>query len=67
MIAPMRIDASSLLLAAQVQANRPPTAIKAQPVFEPLDFSKLVQASERKGTVASAAGARLGSRLDIKV
>jgi hypothetical protein len=63
----MRIDASNLLLAAQVQANRPQTPFKAQPAFEPLDFSKPVQGSERKGVAAPAVGARPGSRLDIKV
>jgi hypothetical protein len=62
----MRIDASSLLLAGQVQASRPQT-VKAQPAFEPLDFSKPVQGSERKTAGAPMAGARLGSRLDIKV
>ena len=67
MIAAMRIDASSLLLAAQVQASRPQTSVKTQPVFEPLDFSKTAQGSERKTAAGPIANARPGSRLDIKV
>jgi hypothetical protein len=61
----MRIDASNLLLAGQVQATRAQNAVKP-PAFEPLDFSKPVQSSERKSAAAPVA-ARLGSRLDIKV
>jgi len=63
----MRIDASNLLLAGQVQANRVQNAVKPPAAFEPLDFSKPVQSSERKSAVAPVATARLGSRLDIKV
>jgi hypothetical protein len=63
----MRIDVSNILLAGQIQANRPQNAVKEQATFQPLDFSKSMQDSERKTTSSPAAGGRLGSRLDIKV
>ena len=64
----MRIDASNLLLAAQVQTQRNLTPDKvAQPRFEPLSFAKSSAAQESARTAPTGAIPRPGAQLDIKV
>ncbi len=64
----MRIDASNLLLAAQVQTQRANAAAKeAQPAFEPLDFAKSPPAQKGAGATPTGAIPRPGAQLDIKV
>ena len=66
MVLIMRIDASNLLLAAQVQA-RPAAAVKpAQTAFEPLAFDTKPAAPTGKAT-AIPGFKRLGQQLDIKI
>ena len=67
MIRGMRIDASSILLAGQVQAKRQEVPVKAQAGFEPLDFARPAASAGRKAPTNPGAGVRLGTRLDIKV
>ena len=67
MIRRMRIDASNLLLAGQVQAKRQDAPVKAQSGFEPLDFAKPAAGAGRKAPTDTGADVRLGTRLDIKV
>jgi hypothetical protein len=65
----MRIDASSLLLAAQVQAQRP-ASVKAPAqtaAFEPLDFAAPSTGGARKQPAQPGAVPRPGMQLDIKV
>ena len=66
----MRIDASNLLLAAQVQTQRNLTPDKvAQPRFEPLNFAKSSAPQESARTTPTPTGSisRPGAQLDIKV
>jgi hypothetical protein len=64
----MRIDTSNLLVAAQVQPQRPGVAGNPQaPRFEPLDFAKPSGAQPVRQTAPPGAGVRPGSQLDIKV
>ena len=64
----MRIDASNLLLAAQVQTQRNVTPDKvAQPRFEPLNFVKSSAPQEGARTTPATAISRPGAQLDIKV
>jgi hypothetical protein len=69
MVAVMRIDASNLLVAAQVQAQRP-GSVKApaqKAAFEPLDFAAPSAGEARKPAVQPGTIMRPGARLDIKV
>ncbi|HXJ03265.1 MAG TPA: hypothetical protein VNH44_18750 [Micropepsaceae bacterium] len=65
----MRIDASNLLLAAQVQAQRPaPVKAPAQQTsFQPLDLAKSSAGQDHKQTASPGAIIRPGTQLDIKV
>jgi len=65
----MRIDASNLLLAAQIQPQRPGPAVKAPqaPSFEPLEFGKLAAAREGRQAALPGPLSRPGTQLDIKV
>jgi hypothetical protein len=68
MVLPMRIDASNLLVAAQVQTQRPAAAEAQQPApFKPLDFAKPESPPERRPSAFPGPTSRLGSQLDIKV
>jgi hypothetical protein len=69
MVRPMRIDTSSLLVAAQVQSQRPAAAASGlqQAGFEPLDFAKRSPAQESRQNAAPGAVLRPGSQLDIKI
>jgi hypothetical protein len=63
----MRIDASNLLVAAQVQAQRPAAAKPpGAAAFEPLDFAKS-PAAGRKQAPSPGTVPRPGMQLDIKV
>jgi hypothetical protein len=67
MVVRMRIDASNLLLAAQVQ-TRPSAAVKSPQtaVFQPAEFE--AKPTARGGKTAAAAGIKpLGQNLDIKI
>ena len=64
----MRIDASSLILAAQAQTQRNIASDKmAQPRFEPLDFAKSPPTQEGGRTNPPGPISRPGAQLDIKV
>jgi hypothetical protein len=65
----MRIDTSNLLLAAQVQAQRPsaPASRPQEAAFEPLDFAKRSLTQESRQNAAPGAPLRPGSQLDIKI
>jgi len=66
MVHSMRIDASNLLLAAQVQA-RPAAAVKSvQTAFDPLALDAKPAAPSGKAT-AIPGFKRLGQQLDIKI
>jgi hypothetical protein len=68
MVPLMRIDASNLILAAQVQAQRPAAAkAQQQAPFEPLDLAKASAPPERKTSAFQGPASRPGSQLDIKV
>jgi len=65
----MRIDASNLLLAAQVQPQRPAAAAgnPQAPRFEPLDLPKPSALQPARQTASPGPVPRPGSQLDIKV
>ena len=65
----MRIDASSLLLAAQISPQRPPAAnrLAGSQAFEPMVFSQRDDGQKGAQPPASGALARLGANLDIKI
>jgi len=64
----MRIDTSTLLLAAQAQTQRTAATAKGtEPRFEPLDFAKSAPTQEAARTSTPGAVSRPGAQLDIKV